>query len=137
MAFVHADRVKETSTTTGTGTYSLDGAAAGFRTFVAGVGDGNRCTYCVTDGTSWEVNEGTVTDAATDTLSRDLLLASSSGSAISWSAGSRQVFAVYSATAPNPRTVLLTSNHAISSWSSTTSPMTSSVPTSSRRSSAW
>ena len=104
MSFVHADRVKETSTTTGTGTYSLAGAVAGFRTFVAGLGTGNRCTYCVEDGTNWEINEGTITDAAPDTLTRDLLLASSTGSAISWGAGTRNLFAVYSAAHRNPVT---------------------------------
>lgn len=119
MAFVHADRVKETSTTTGTGTYSLAGAAGGFRTFVAGVGTGNRCTYCVSDGSSWEINEGTITDATPDTLTRDRLLASSSGSAISWGAGTRQVYAVYSAADMNPRTVALGSDHAISSTTAT------------------
>ncbi len=119
MAFAPADRVKETTTTTGTGTYDLGGAASSFRTFVAGVGTGNRCTYCVVEGANWEINEGTVTDAATDTLTRDRLLASSSGAAISWTAGSRQIFAVYSAADPNPRTVLLGANHAISSTTAT------------------
>jgi hypothetical protein len=97
MALVHADRVKETSTTTGVGTYSLDGAAAGFRTFVAGVGTANRVVYCVTGGTDWEINEGVITDATPDTLTRAKLLASSTGSAISWAAGTRTLFAVDSA----------------------------------------
>lgn len=119
MAFVHADRVKETTTTTGTGTYSLGGAAAGFRTFVAGVGDANRCTYCVSDGVDWEINEGVVADATPDTLTRERLLASSTGSAISWAAGSRQIYGVYSAADMNPRTVLLGSDHAISSTTAT------------------
>lgn len=119
MAYVDADRVKETTTTTGTGTYDLGGAASGFRTFVAGVGTGNRCTYCVVEGATWEINEGTVTDAATDTLTRDLLLASSTGAAISWAAGSRFIFAVGAAAAQNPRTKLLTGAHAISSTTAT------------------
>ena len=94
MAIVHADRVKETTTTTGTGTYNLAGAEAGFRTFVAGVGNGNQCAYCVENGTDWEINLGTVTDAAPDTLSRDALLSSSTGSAINWGAGTKNIFAV-------------------------------------------
>ena len=119
MAFVHADRVKETTTTTGTGAYSLAGAATGFRSFVAGVGDANRCTYLVSDGTSWEINEGTVTDAGTDTISRDRFLASSTGSAIDWGAGTRSVQTVYSAADQNPRTLRLSSDHAISSTTAT------------------
>lgn len=88
-----ADRVKETSTTEGTGTYDLGGAATGFQTFVAGVGTGNTCYYCATDGTDWEVGIGTVTDAATDTLSRDTILASSNaGAAVNWGAGTKDVF---------------------------------------------
>ena len=42
MAFAVADRVRETTTTTGTGTLNLDGAVSGFRTFVSGIGDGNE-----------------------------------------------------------------------------------------------
>jgi hypothetical protein len=119
MGFIHADRVKETSTTTGTGTYSLDGATSGFRSFVAGVGTTNQCTYCATDGVDWEINEGVVTDATPDTLTRARLLASSTGSAISWAAGTRNIFGVYSAADMNPRTVLQTSDHAISSTTAT------------------
>lgn len=107
MGFAHADRVKETTTTTGLGTYNLDGAAAGFRTFVAGYGTGNRCTYCVENGTDWEINEGVITDAAPDTLTRARLLASSTGSAINWSAGTKNVFGVYAAADTRPRVVHL------------------------------
>lgn len=93
MAFINADRVKETTTTTGLGTYSLAGAAAGFRTFVAGVGTANQCHYVVENGTDWEVGIGTVTDAAPDTLSRDVILASSNaGAAVNWGAGTKNVF---------------------------------------------
>jgi len=98
MALVYSDRVKETSTTTGTGTYDLAGAATGFQGFVAGIGDTNTCYYCATDGTDWEVGLGTVTDAATDTLSRDSVLASSNAdAAVDWSAGSKDVFVVHPA----------------------------------------
>jgi len=94
MPIVHADRVKETTTTTGAGTYSLAGAVTGFRSFVAGVGSTYQCAYCVENGTDWEINLGTVADATPDTLTRDALLASSTGSAINWGAGSKNVFAV-------------------------------------------
>ena len=87
-----ADRVRETSTTTGTGTLDLDGAVSSFQTFVSGVGDGATCTYLIIIGTEWEVGEGTVTDAAPDTLSRDRVIDSSTGgSLVSFSAGTKDV----------------------------------------------
>lgn len=85
MALVHADRVKETSTTTGTGSYALEGAVAGFRSFSAAVGNGNTCYYAATDGTDWEVGVGTF--SAPSTLARTTVLASSNGgSAVNWGA---------------------------------------------------
>ena len=96
MALVLNDRVKETSTTTGTGTLDLGGAATGYQTFVAGIGNSNTCYYCISaqGGTQWEVGIGTVTDASTDTLSRDTIYANSAGntSALTLSAGTKDVF---------------------------------------------
>ena len=95
MALVINDRVKETSTTTGTGTFSLAGATTGFETFVSGVGDGNTTYYSIVlDGTNeFEVGVGTVTDATPDTLSRDTVISSSnSDSAVNFSSGSKTVF---------------------------------------------
>ena len=99
MALALADRVKETSTTTGTGTINLAGAVEGFQTFVAGVGDGHTTYYAITDAndTAWEVGLGTVTDASPDTLARTTLLASSTGSKISLSSGTHTVFVTYPA----------------------------------------
>lgn len=96
MAFVVKDRVKETSTTTGTGTLTLDGASAGFQAFSV-IGDGNSTYYTIADGTDWEVGIGTYTSSGT-TLSRDTILESSnSGSAVNWGAGTRDVFVTYPA----------------------------------------
>ena len=93
MALVYADRVQETSTTTGTGTYNLAGAVTGFQGFVAGIGNANTCFYTATDGIDWEVGLGTVTDAGTDTLARTSILASSNaGAAVNWAAGTRSIF---------------------------------------------
>lgn len=93
MALVFDDRVKETSTTTGTGTYNLAGAVTGFQTFVAGIGTGNTCYYCAEDGTNWEVGLGTVTDASPDTLARTTILSSSNAdAAVNWGAGTRNMF---------------------------------------------
>ena len=91
MAYVQKDRVKETSTTTGTGTYTLAGAATGFQAFSV-IGDGNTCCYAAEDGTDWEVGIGTYTLSGT-TLARTTILASSnSGSAVNWSSGTRNIF---------------------------------------------
>jgi len=81
MALVLNDRVKETSTTTGTGTLNLAGASSGFVTFVAGIATGNTTYYTIhAQGTdNWEVGIGTVTDATPDTLSRDTVLNNSAG----------------------------------------------------------
>lgn len=85
MALVSADRVKETTSTTGTGTYNLAGAVSGFRTFVAGIGNGNTCHYVAEQGSDWEIGLGTVTDATPDTLARTRVIASSNGgSAVNW-----------------------------------------------------
>ena len=95
MALVVDDRVKETSTTTGTGTLNLSGAVSGFQTFVAGVGDGNTTYYAIVnrDESEWETGVGTVTDASTDTLARTTVIASSnSDSAVSFSSGTKDVF---------------------------------------------
>jgi len=95
MAFAVADRVRETTTTTGTGTLNLDGAVSGFRTFVSGIGDGNVTYYAIVHRTSaeFEIGIGTVTDASTDTLSRTTVLSSSnSNSAVTFSAGTKDVF---------------------------------------------
>ncbi|MDP6585997.1 MAG: hypothetical protein QF535_15205, partial [Anaerolineales bacterium] len=96
MALKLDDRVKETSTTTGTGTLDLSGAVSGFQTFVAGIGDGNTTYYAIVnrDESEWETGLGTVTDASTDTLARTTVLASSnSDSAVDFSAGTKDVFA--------------------------------------------
>ena len=95
MALVLDDRVKETSTTTGTGTLDLSGAVSGFQTFVAGIGDGNTTYYAIVnrDEAEWEVGVGTITDASTDTLARTTVISSSnSDSATNFSAGTKDVF---------------------------------------------
>jgi len=96
MAFAVADRVKESTTSTGTGTINLGGTSNGFQTFVAGIGDGNTTYYAISHQTAaeFEVGIGTVTDAGTDTLSRDTIISSSNGgSAVDFSAGDKDVIA--------------------------------------------
>ncbi len=70
MAFQLADRVKETSVSPGAGTANLAGPVQGFQSFVQGVGNGDICTYCMTDGAAWEVGYGQVAAGTPDTLQR-------------------------------------------------------------------
>ena len=81
MALVINDRVKETSTTTGTGTLDLAGAATGFVSFVSGIGNGNTTYYAIFEqGTNnFEIGIGTVTDATPDTLARTTVINNSLG----------------------------------------------------------
>jgi hypothetical protein len=95
MALVVKDRVQETSTTTGTGTFTLAGAVSGFQSFSA-IGNANTTYYAIVGGTEWEVGLGTYTSSGT-TLSRDTVLASSTGSKIDFSAGTKNVFVTYPA----------------------------------------
>lgn len=98
MALVLADRVNETTTTAGTGTITLAGAVTGYQSFSA-IGNGNTTYYTIAgQGTSeWEVGIGTYTSSGT-TLSRDTVLASSSGgSKVNFSAGTKNVFCDYPA----------------------------------------
>ena len=91
MALVNPNRVKETTETTGTGTYTLEGATGNFQGFTA-VGDGNTCYYCCTDGTQFEIGIGTFTASGT-TLARTTILSSTnSNNAINWSSGEKDIF---------------------------------------------
>jgi hypothetical protein len=105
MALVVKDRVRESTTTTGTGTYTLAGATPGFQSFSV-IGDGNTTYYSITNGADWEVGIGTYTASGT-TLSRDTILESSnSGNAVNWSAGEKDIFVTY----PAERAVYLVSD---------------------------
>ena len=98
MALVVKDRVKETTTTMGTGTITLAGAVVGFQTFSA-IGNGNVTYYCIAEktGTEWEVGYGTYTASGT-TLSRTVVLESSNaGSLVDFGAGTKEVFCTYPA----------------------------------------
>jgi hypothetical protein len=96
MALVLADRVQETTTTTGTGTVTLAGAVSGYQSFAA-IGNGNTTFYTITSGTAWEVGIGTYTLSGT-TLARTTVLSSSAGGTTKITlAGTSTVFATYPA----------------------------------------
>lgn len=101
MAYVQADRVQETTTTTGTGTVTLAGAVTGFRTFASQMSTSDTCYYAIVDTATgaWETGIGTL--ASSTTLARTTLLDSSTGSAISFAAGTKQVMMTMPAEAPN------------------------------------
>jgi len=96
MALVVKDRVQETTVTVGTISLVLTGAVSGFQSFSA-IGDGNTTYYAVVGGTEWEVGIGTYTALGT-VLSRDTILESSNGgTAVNFSAGTKNVFVTYPA----------------------------------------
>jgi len=107
MALVINDRVKESSTTTGTGAIALGGAVSGFETFAAGIGNSNTTYYAIhNQGTSeWEVGLGTL-DGTSANLTRTTPISSSnSDSAVDFGAGTKDVFC----TMPASKTVYLDS----------------------------
>ena len=98
MALVVADRVQETSSTSGTGTLTLAGAVVGYQTFSTAIGNGNTTFYTIYDSTvyDWEVGIGTV---GAGTLARTTVLSNSAGttSPISFAGNSKSVFCTYPA----------------------------------------
>jgi len=93
MAFILNDRVKETSSTTGTGTFTLGGAVSGFETFSAGIGGSNTTYYCIFEtGTArFEVGFGTLNSGAS-TLARTYVISSSNSDALENFQGATEVF---------------------------------------------
>ena len=94
MAFVIADRVKETTTTTGTGTITLAGAVTNFETFTANLSNSDTTYYAIVDSTNnaFEVGLGTFTASGT-TLARTTIIASSnSNNLVDFGAGTKEVF---------------------------------------------
>ena len=105
MALVINNRVRETTSTTGTGAVTLGGAVGGFQTFAAGIGNNNTTYYAISINTAseWEVGLGTL-NGDSSTLTRTTVLESSnSDSAVNFSAGSKEVFC----TLPSEKAVYL------------------------------
>ena len=93
MAFVIADRVKETTTTTGTGTITLAGAVTNFETFTANLSNSDTTYYAIVDNTNnaFEVGLGTFTASGT-TLARSVIASSNSNNLVDFGAGTKEVF---------------------------------------------
>jgi hypothetical protein len=102
MAFVINDRVKETTSTTGTSTVILTGAQLGFQSFSDGIGAGNSTYYTIALGNQWEVGIGSLTNATTFT--RDSVISSSNTSnLVNFSSGVKDIFCALPATyTPSP-----------------------------------
>jgi hypothetical protein len=84
VSYVFGDRVRETTATTGTSTINLAGAVSGYQTFIGVVGSGNNCNYLLQsgDGVNWEVGIGLVTSGTPNTLTRQIVLASSNSNSL-------------------------------------------------------
>ena len=99
MALVVKDRVKETTTTTGTGTVTLAGAVTGFQTFTAVLSDGDTTYYCIVhrDTAEFEAGLGTFTASGTTLARTTILESSNSGNAVNFTSGTKDVFITYPA----------------------------------------
>ncbi|MBA2708335.1 MAG: hypothetical protein H0U59_11095, partial [Gemmatimonadaceae bacterium] len=87
-----ADRVKDTTTTTGTGSLTLAGVApTGFQTFASAFATGERVFYAIVGGAEWEVGRGTLS-AATTLARTDVYASSNAGAAVNFAAGTKDVF---------------------------------------------
>jgi hypothetical protein len=109
MALVLADRVQETTVTTGTGSITLAGAVVGFQAFSI-VGNGNTCYYTIVSGTSWEVGIGTYSTTG-PSLARTTVLSSSNAGGLITLSGTSTVFLTY----PSEKSVNLDASGNVSS----------------------
>lgn len=86
------DRILETTQTTGTGTYNLDGQKTGFQTFSDVIVSGKQVEYIVTDYINFEIGDGTLSHGSPDTITRDNIIASSNnGNPVNWAAGIKDI----------------------------------------------
>lgn len=97
MAFIVADRVKETTNSTGTGTYALGGAAAGFQAFSAVTSNTDTVYYAISDNVDFEVGVGTYATSGNSITRTTILSSSNSGSAVNWGIGTKDIFLTYPA----------------------------------------
>ena len=123
MALVLADRVKETTTTTGTSDFALGGAVSGFQTFSAGVGNSNTTYYSVALGSDWEVGLGTLSSDGLTLARTTVLQSSNSDTKVSFAAGSKDVFVTY----PADKAVLSDSSQTLTNKTLTSPTLTTPI----------
>lgn len=113
MALIVNDRVKETTTTTGTGDITFAGAATGFETFAAGIGNSNTTYYCITlpGSAEFEVGLGTLSGDSSTMARTTIISSSNSDSAVNFSAGTKDVFC----TLPASKALIKDANGALAS----------------------
>ena len=105
MALVINDRVKVTSTTTGTGAMALGSAVTGFETFAQGIGNNNETYYCIFNQgtTEFEVGRGTLDGTSANLARTEVISSSNSDAAVNFTSGTKDVFC----TMPASKTVYL------------------------------
>lgn len=110
-----ADRVKETTTSTGTGNITLAGAVSSFRTFNSAFGTNVRFYYAIVGQTSteWEVGEGYLSNSTT-LVRDDIFSSSNSGNAVNFSAGTADVFCTIPAAEVSDRSKIAAMNYKLS-----------------------
>lgn len=102
MTLKFAHRIKESTATTGTGTYSLAGALTGFAAFSSFLATTETTVYCCTNNTDWEIGIGTFTSGAPATLARTQIIESSNANAaVNWSVGDKDIFCTQPSAIPN------------------------------------
>ena len=97
MALIVADRVQETTNTTGTGAYTLGGAVAGFQTFASEVSNADTVYYSITDNVNFEVGLGTYASSGGTITRTTVFTSSNSNSAVNWGVGTKNIFLTYPA----------------------------------------
>jgi hypothetical protein len=97
MALIVADRVQETTNTTGTGAYTLGGAVAGFQTFASEVSNADTVYYSVTDNVNFEVGLGTYASSGGTITRTTVFTSSNSNNAVNWGVGTKNIFLTYPA----------------------------------------
>jgi hypothetical protein len=123
MALVLADRVKETTTTTGTTDFVLSGAVSGFQTFSAGVGNSNTTYYAVALGADWEIGLGTLSADGLTLARTTVLQSSNSDTKVSFAAGAKDVFVTY----PADKSVLSDSTQTLTNKTLTSPTLTTPI----------
>ncbi len=97
MALIVADRVQETTNSTGTGAYTLGGAVPGFQTFASEVSNADTVYYSITDNVDFEVGLGTYASSGGTITRTTVFTSSNSNSAVNWGVGTKNIFLTYPA----------------------------------------